>query len=165
MSLEVCLSPIFRTVQELYTIVTAGVVSIHQHDAAPSPVMVRNVWLVNYKEYNKLISSHSLTHSHTHTHTQCSSHLLSTLWSSLVHFDTLGLFGRSSLATVLPLWLASVRPYVELLETWVGGGALRDKWAELCIQRYIHLCSVTTVTTYYYYSDGDEGPPQNVPEL
>lgn len=46
MSLEVRLYPIFRSVQELYAILASGVVNIHEHDKPPTPVMVRNVCLV-----------------------------------------------------------------------------------------------------------------------
>ncbi len=68
---------------------------------------------------------------------QLSSTLLSTLWTSLSRLDALSTSGHASLTTLLPLWLASLRPYLDLIEHWIKEGTLDVKWEEFCIQRYV----------------------------
>ncbi|XP_019617749.1 PREDICTED: gamma-tubulin complex component 5-like [Branchiostoma belcheri] len=63
------------------------------------------------------------------------SRLLSVLYQNILHFNTLGDAANTKLQLLLPLWIHTLRPYLEMIDGWVNKGNLIDPAREFIIQR------------------------------
>eukprot|EP00731_Ephydatia_muelleri_P023846 Em0016g117a len=65
----------------------------------------------------------------------CAAKLLTCLWETLCHYDSLGSTSSFRSRVILPLWVMTLRPYMVMLDDWMRSGTLPDKQNEFCIQR------------------------------
>ncbi|XP_066270799.1 gamma-tubulin complex component 5-like isoform X1 [Branchiostoma lanceolatum] len=63
------------------------------------------------------------------------SRLLSVLYQNILQFNTLGDAAHTKLPLLLPLWIQTLRPYLEIIDGWVNKGNLIDPAREFIIQR------------------------------
>ncbi|XP_078588145.1 gamma-tubulin complex component 5-like isoform X2 [Branchiostoma floridae x Branchiostoma japonicum] len=63
------------------------------------------------------------------------SRLLSVLYQNILQYNTLGDAANTKLPLLLPLWIQTLRPYLEIIDGWVNKGNLIDPAMEFIIQR------------------------------
>eukprot|EP00058_Branchiostoma_floridae_P002350 XP_002587838.1 hypothetical protein BRAFLDRAFT_94092 [Branchiostoma floridae] len=63
------------------------------------------------------------------------SRLLSVVYQNILQYNTLGDAANTKLPLLLPLWIQTLRPYLEIIDGWVNKGNLIDPAMEFIIQR------------------------------
>ncbi|KAJ8253161.1 hypothetical protein GJAV_G00209790 [Gymnothorax javanicus] len=63
------------------------------------------------------------------------SHLLNTLYKSIIEYDSVGEASEHTVALLFSLWTETVRPYLEMVDEWIVHGHLFDPAKEFIIQR------------------------------
>ncbi|XP_041361102.1 gamma-tubulin complex component 5-like [Gigantopelta aegis] len=63
------------------------------------------------------------------------SHLLSVLYNTVVDFDTLHESVSDLMTLLLPMWIQTSRPYLDLIGDWITNGQLVDPVKEFVVQR------------------------------
>ncbi|KAG9349514.1 hypothetical protein JZ751_027959 [Albula glossodonta] len=63
------------------------------------------------------------------------SHLLNTLYKSIIEYDSVGEASEQTVALLFSLWVETVRPYLEIVDEWIVHGHLFDPAKEFIIQR------------------------------
>ena len=63
------------------------------------------------------------------------SHLLSVLFDSVLDLDTLQTPASTSMTLLLPMWIQTSRPYLDLIGDWITNGQLTDPVREFVVQR------------------------------
>ncbi|KAJ8350863.1 hypothetical protein SKAU_G00259930 [Synaphobranchus kaupii] len=63
------------------------------------------------------------------------SHLLNTLYKSIIEYDSVGEASEHTVALLFSLWVETVRPYLEMVDEWIVHGHLFDPAKEFIIQR------------------------------
>ncbi|KAJ8399610.1 hypothetical protein AAFF_G00410210 [Aldrovandia affinis] len=63
------------------------------------------------------------------------SHLLNTLYKSIIEYDSAGEASEQVVALLFSLWVETVRPYLEIVDEWIVHGHLFDPAKEFIIQR------------------------------
>nr|XP_006639200.1 PREDICTED: gamma-tubulin complex component 5 isoform X1 [Lepisosteus oculatus] len=63
------------------------------------------------------------------------SHLLNTLYKSIIEYDSIGEASEQAVALLFSLWVETVRPYLEIVDEWIVHGHLFDPAKEFIIQR------------------------------
>ncbi|XP_036396340.1 gamma-tubulin complex component 5 [Megalops cyprinoides] len=63
------------------------------------------------------------------------SHLLNTLYKSIIEYDSAGEASEQAVALLFSLWVETVRPYLEIVDEWIVHGHLFDPAKEFIIQR------------------------------
>ncbi|XP_033117114.1 gamma-tubulin complex component 5-like, partial [Anneissia japonica] len=66
---------------------------------------------------------------------QRSCHLLEVLYDSLLKKDTIGLEGQRIKNIMLSVWLKSIKPYLNIIDTWISQGTLPTHSQEFLIRR------------------------------
>ncbi|XP_035250665.1 gamma-tubulin complex component 5 [Anguilla anguilla] len=63
------------------------------------------------------------------------SHLLNTLYKSIIEYDSVGEASEQTVALLFSMWVETVRPYLDMVDEWIVHGHLFDPAKEFIIQR------------------------------
>ncbi|VDI78257.1 Hypothetical predicted protein, partial [Mytilus galloprovincialis] len=66
---------------------------------------------------------------------QKSSHLISVLYEAITEFDALGEFSKDVVDLLLPLWIQTTKPYIDIIDNWITNGVLCDPRLEFIVRR------------------------------
>ncbi|XP_061182795.1 gamma-tubulin complex component 5-like [Saccostrea echinata] len=66
---------------------------------------------------------------------QRASHLLSGLFEAVVEYDTLGQNASDVVELLIPLWIQTTKPYIEVIDEWITNGNLVDPRSEFILKR------------------------------
>ncbi|XP_055996966.1 gamma-tubulin complex component 5-like isoform X2 [Ostrea edulis] len=66
---------------------------------------------------------------------QRASHLLSVLFETVVEYDTLGQNASDIVELLIPLWIQTTKPYIEVIDEWITNGNLVDPRSEFILKR------------------------------
>ncbi|XP_064652769.1 gamma-tubulin complex component 5-like [Lineus longissimus] len=69
------------------------------------------------------------------SHAQKASHLLNVLYDALISVDTYGEDRSDAVSLLLPIWIETSKPYLDIISDWVMVGNLTDYQKEFSIQR------------------------------
>ncbi|KAK3087994.1 hypothetical protein FSP39_013230 [Pinctada imbricata] len=63
------------------------------------------------------------------------SHLLSVLYKAVLEYDTLGHYANEMLELMLPMWIQTSKPYIDIIDEWITHGNLEDPMKEFLMRR------------------------------
>ncbi|XP_060067402.1 gamma-tubulin complex component 5-like [Ylistrum balloti] len=66
---------------------------------------------------------------------QKASHLLSILYDTVLEHDAMGNFTSEMMNMLLPMWIQTCRPYLDIIDAWVTKGNLPDPMEEFIVKR------------------------------
>ncbi|CAC5390042.1 TUBGCP5 [Mytilus coruscus] len=66
---------------------------------------------------------------------QKSSHLISVIYEAITEFDALGEFSKDVVDLLLPLWIQTTKPYIDIIDNWITNGILCDPRLEFIVRR------------------------------
>ncbi|XP_067665574.1 gamma-tubulin complex component 5-like isoform X2 [Haliotis asinina] len=70
------------------------------------------------------------------------SHLLSVLYNTVLEYDSLGEFTPDMIMLLLPMWMQTSQPYLQIIGDWINNGHLDDPMNEFVVQRNDNVKSV-----------------------
>ncbi|KAK3589216.1 hypothetical protein CHS0354_020077 [Potamilus streckersoni] len=69
------------------------------------------------------------------SNSQRASKLLSAIYEKVMEYDTMGQYAGELLGLLLPIWLQTSRPYIDIIDSWITYGTLVDPKEEFVITR------------------------------
>ncbi|KAL3889915.1 hypothetical protein ACJMK2_002233 [Sinanodonta woodiana] len=69
------------------------------------------------------------------SNSQRASKLLSAIYEIVMEYDTMGQYAGELLGLLLPIWLQTSRPYIDIIDNWITYGTLVDPKEEFVITR------------------------------
>ncbi|KAJ8299061.1 hypothetical protein KUTeg_023121 [Tegillarca granosa] len=93
---------------------------------------------VVYSLYNKGIIEAEVLQ----TNCQKASHLLNVLYNTVIEYDDSGQSGIQIVELLFPMWIETIKPYIDIIDEWITNGTLVDPKSEFILKRDENVTSL-----------------------